>query len=97
MFMPDSVTPGKFDVWQAYEFGLLPLLIYREARGQPEEAMAGVAWVAKNRAAHPRWWGDDIPSVILAHYQFSCGLHLASIGGLFLIRQAEQHITMTRA
>jgi len=62
---------GNFNTWESYQFGLLPLVIYREARGQPDDAMAAVGWVVKNRVAHPKWWGTDIPSVVLAHYQFS--------------------------
>lgn len=65
------MTQGNFDAWGAYNFGLLPLVMYREAGGQPDQAVVGVGWVVLNRVAHPEWWGDDIPSVILKHYQFS--------------------------
>ncbi len=53
----------------AYQFGLLPLVIWREARNQSYEAMVAVAWVVKNRVASPKWWGADYPSVILKHYK----------------------------
>ena len=46
---------------EAYQFGLLPLVIWREARNQSYEAMLAVAWVVKNRVASPKWWGSDYP------------------------------------
>lgn len=61
----------NFSAWDAYQFGLLPLVMYREANNQPDEAIAGVGWVVWNRVNHPGWWGRDIPSVILKHWQFS--------------------------
>jgi len=54
---------------EAYQFGLLPLVLWREARNQPYDAMLAVAWVVKNRVASPKWWGSDFPSVILKHYK----------------------------
>ena len=56
---------------EAYQFGLLPLVIWREARNQPLEAMIGVAWTIRNRVNKPGWWGSDWPSVILRKWQFS--------------------------
>lgn len=63
--MPD------FNQWDAYQFGFLALVIYREANNQSDEAMAAVGWVVKNRVKSPGWWGNDIPSVVTKHYQFS--------------------------
>lgn len=59
------------DPRQAYQFGLLPLAIWREARGTSLIAMIGVGFVIKNRVSKPGWWGNDWPSVILKKFQFS--------------------------
>lgn len=59
------------DAKQAYQFGLLPLAIWREAQNQRLDAMIAVGHVIRNRVASPKWWGSDYPSVILKHYQFS--------------------------
>jgi len=48
--------------------------VWGESRGQGAAGMAGVAWVVKNRAAHPGWWGEDIDSVCLKPYQFDVWL-----------------------
>lgn len=56
---------------QAYEFSLLVLVLWREARGEGSDAQHGVAWVIKNRAAKGGWWGKTIPEVILKPFQFS--------------------------
>lgn len=66
--MNDQVLLGM-TVREAYQFGLLPLVLWREARNQNYLAMLGVAWVVKNRVASPRWWGSDYPSVILKHFK----------------------------
>jgi N-acetylmuramoyl-L-alanine amidase len=46
--------------------------IYGEARGDGRVGMSAVACVIANRAANPRWWGDDFVGVCLKPYQFSC-------------------------
>ena len=46
--------------------------MYGEARGEPPEGQAAVAWVIRNRAENPRWWGHDVASVCLKPFQFSC-------------------------
>lgn len=56
---------------QAYEFALLVLCLWREARGEGSEAQHGVAWVIKNRVAKGGWWGNSYCSVILKPFQFS--------------------------
>lgn len=50
--------------------------VWAEARGEGEIGMLAVACVIVNRANDPGkdWWGDDIPSVCLKPYQFSCWL-----------------------
>lgn len=59
------------EVKELSEIYLMALCVWREARGEPINVKWGVSWVIKNRVAHPGWWGDDITSVILCHYQFS--------------------------
>lgn len=47
--------------------------IYGEARGESFGGQVAVAWVIRNRADNPRWWGGpDWKSVCLADWQFSC-------------------------
>jgi N-acetylmuramoyl-L-alanine amidase len=61
---------------QAYQLALLALCIWREARGEPIEAKRGVAWVVRNRATNPSWWGGpSFSSVILKLWQFSSFNH----------------------
>lgn len=58
---------------QAYELVLLMIAIYREARGEPDEAKVAVGWVIRNRTQKPgkTWYGDSWIEVILKPYQFS--------------------------
>lgn len=56
---------------QAYEFSLLALCIWREARGEVVPAKFGVAWSIRNRALKPSWWGTDFTSCILKPKQYS--------------------------
>ena len=37
---------------------LLARTVWGEARGECFRGKLAVAWVARNRAEHPRWWGD---------------------------------------
>jgi spore germination cell wall hydrolase CwlJ-like protein len=46
--------------------------IYGEARGQPYVGQVAVAWVIRNRAEHPKWWGLNLKDVCLRPAQFSC-------------------------
>lgn len=48
--------------------------LYGEARGESMLGKIAVAWVIKNRADHPGWWGTGITGVCKAPYQFSCWL-----------------------
>lgn len=43
-----------------------------EVGGEPIDGQVAVACVIRNRATHPRWWGQDVKSVCLAPAQFSC-------------------------
>ncbi len=53
--------------------------LYGEARGEPLEGKIAVLWVIINRTradlrgdGRPDWWGEDVVSVCLKPYQFSC-------------------------
>ena len=50
----------------------LTCTLYGEAAGEPVVGQVAVAWVIKNRAARPGWWGKTIAGVCLAPSQFSC-------------------------
>ena len=54
-----------------YPTWLLAIELWREARGETPAAMIGVAWVNKNRVAHPGWWGTTLIQVITHKWQFS--------------------------
>jgi len=56
---------------KACELFLLALTVWREARGESEEAQAAVAHSILTRANHPSWWGNDIVSVITKRWQYS--------------------------
>ena len=51
---------------------ILARTVWGEARGEPQAGQIAVAYVAKNRARRPCWWGHDIISVCQARDQFSC-------------------------
>lgn len=46
--------------------------LWGEARGEGLGGMIAVAWVIRNRAAKPGWWGRDVSTVCLKPWQFSC-------------------------
>ena len=50
---------------------VLARMMEAEARGEGEDGMIAVAWVAINRANSPSWWGDDLLSVLIKPYQFA--------------------------
>jgi spore germination cell wall hydrolase CwlJ-like protein len=56
------------------EADLVARTVYGEARGEPFQGKLAVAWVIKNRADNPRWWGNNIKDVCMRHAQFSCWL-----------------------
>lgn len=51
---------------------ILARTCWGEARNQGEQGMQAVANVIINRANDPKWWGNDIRSVCLKPWQFSC-------------------------
>lgn len=48
--------------------------LYGECRGEPKDGQIAVAWVIRNRADQPCWWGRSVTEVCLHPYQFSCWL-----------------------
>jgi spore germination cell wall hydrolase CwlJ-like protein len=50
---------------------LLALCVWREARGEVNDAQLGVACSIRNRVDKPGWWGTDYRSVILKPWQYS--------------------------
>lgn len=53
------------------DIGLVSRTVWGEARGESPEGWAAVAWVIKNRANHPGWWGRSVREVCLRPQQFS--------------------------
>lgn len=53
------------DIWH------LARVVWLEARGEPDEAKLGVAFVVLNRVHNPAWWGETIPEVVWKKWQFS--------------------------
>lgn len=56
---------------QMYEFILLALCIWREARGENLLTKEAVAWSIRNRVQKPGWWGTGWAGIILQPYQYS--------------------------
>lgn len=63
--MPDRILQHSSNVV------MLALVIWREARGEPEEARIGVAHVVLNRVRRPGWWGATMLEVLTKPWQFS--------------------------
>lgn len=56
---------------KAYQEVLLALLIWREARGESEEAQIAVACTVRERVKRPSWWGHNWIEVITKKWQYS--------------------------
>ena len=56
---------------EAADIAFLALTLWREARGESEECLAGIAGCIMNRVSHPAWWGKDVMSVCFKKWQFS--------------------------
>lgn len=54
---------------------VMALTVWGEARGEAPAGQRAVAWVIRNRADNPSWWGRDLADVCLKKYQFSCWNH----------------------
>ena len=57
--------------WERYQRFVWALTVWREASNQSYDAKASVAFVIKNRADHPRWWGGNIVEVCTKPEQFT--------------------------
>jgi spore germination cell wall hydrolase CwlJ-like protein len=60
-----------YNAYQVYDLTLLMLCIYRESRGESDEAHHAVGWVIKNRVTLGGWYGKGWAGVILKPWQFS--------------------------
>lgn len=67
-FFPDVDQP----LHQQKELTLLAMAVYGEARSEPYDGQAGVAYVVLNRMKGSSWYGDTIHEVLLKPYQFNC-------------------------
>ena len=58
---------------QMWEFILLALCVWREARNQSLEGKLAVAWSVRNRVKAPgqNWWGETWEQVILKRWQYT--------------------------
>lgn len=54
------------------DLDVMTATVWGEARGEERIGQVAVAWVIRNRAENPRWWGRNIREVCLKPYQFSC-------------------------
>lgn len=59
------------DRWKAWGLSLLALTLWREARGERDDALIAVACSIKNRVDRPSWWGQDLVSVLTKKWQYS--------------------------
>jgi spore germination cell wall hydrolase CwlJ-like protein len=59
--------------WRNYESVLLALVIWREARGEPQETQLWVAWAIRRRAEHHGWWNPSgtLTGALVQPRQFS--------------------------
>lgn len=62
---------GYQDLRKSAEITLLALTVWREARGESRECRLAVAFSILNRVTNPKWWGNDILSVIRKKWQYS--------------------------
>ena len=70
--MNRMLTPDLFIDYEWSDILIMAATIFGEARGEVYSGKVAVAWVIRNRAANPSWWGNSIASVCLKPYQFSC-------------------------
>ena len=68
LLRPDSSRPLESHT----PLQLFAMLLFGEARGQPNIAKIGVGFVVRNRVLDPKWWGSTWREIILKPKQFSC-------------------------
>jgi len=49
----------------------LAFVMWREARGETIICQTGVGYSVLNRVDNPKWWGNDVQSVIFKKWQYS--------------------------
>jgi spore germination cell wall hydrolase CwlJ-like protein len=59
-------------VFSPDDLDVMARTVWGEARGEPLEGKLAVAWVIRNRAGAPGWWGEGIAGVCRQPWQFSC-------------------------
>ncbi len=79
---------------------LLTMLVWGEARGEPDQGKLAVAEVVRNRVERPRWWGKTWHEVMLKPYQFSIfnagDPSLNSLQDLFEGERRQRALTLWR-
>lgn len=68
--MSETIPPLE-SLKPAADVVFLALCAWREARGEPDEGVAGVCHAVMNRVEKPGWWGYDVMSVLFKKWQFS--------------------------
>ena len=61
------------------ELSMLSMMLWKEARGEPDEGILAVAHTVIERIARPKWWSEpyhDVLSVIFSPYQYSSMTHI---------------------
>ena len=53
------------------DVSFLALVVWREARGEPDEGQIAVACSIMNRVLRPSWWGDSVLAVVFKKWQYS--------------------------
>lgn len=71
--MPDgtvqaTLTPEAKRITDVFYLGFV---LWREARGESRAGKIALVFSIMNRVEHPKWWGNDIPSVIAKKWQYS--------------------------
>lgn len=66
--MPAAMTPEQRRITEVF---YLAFVLWREARSEPRDGKIALVWSIMNRVSHPKWWGQDIVSVVLKPWQYS--------------------------
>ena len=63
---------NRTELSSLYDKHLHAIMVREEAQGEPLLGMVAVAYVPLNRLAQRSYYGNDLHSIILKPYQFSC-------------------------